>query len=68
MKQVTKLRFNQILLCCLLLGTAISAAQAICDFKRGVLLSNPVLDFGQLVAVQRAQLKSSNKPMLNVHA
>ncbi len=43
-------------------AAAISAAQAICDFKRRVLLSNPILDFDDIVAVRRAAANASNNP------
>ncbi|HJN07978.1 MAG TPA: SUMF1/EgtB/PvdO family nonheme iron enzyme [Pirellulaceae bacterium] len=42
-------------------ATAIAAAQAICDFKRRVLLANPILDFDHVIAVRRAQAKTSNE-------
>ncbi len=42
-------------------ASAISAGQAILDFKRRVLLANPLLDFDQIITVQRVRGKSSNK-------
>ncbi len=46
-------------------ATAIPAAQAICDFKRRVLLANPILDFEQIIAVERVRANSSNKADAN---
>jgi len=41
---------------------ALPAGQAIVDFKRRILLANPVIDFDQVVAVQRIRPGTEDKP------